>query len=162
VTHWLLELSGYHYRFSEGKSYRGAGEEAYRYRNRVSLLGLRYALNPGAGHGLRLAMQRVWQGSDARGSRDFIYDRSEWLPSIFYTFTGGAHTLELGYMGSLYSWDFDDRIGVESYSAEEVTEKVKLGYTFCFSERGSLHLSVSHVFSFFGFGGGNVRFNLWL
>jgi hypothetical protein len=160
ASRWLLELSGYHYRFSESKSFQGADGAAYRYRNRISVLALRYALNPGAGHGLRLGIQRVWQGAEANGSRDFGYHRREWLPSATYTFTRGDHALDLGYMGSLYDWDFHDRGGFGSYRADDMTEKVKVGYTYHFSERGSLHISVSHVFSFFGFGGGNVQFTL--
>jgi hypothetical protein len=65
-------------------------------------------------------------------------------------------------MGSLYAWDFHDRKGPDSFRADDMTEKVKVGYTYHFSERGSLHLSISHVFSFLGFGGGNVQFTLGL
>jgi hypothetical protein len=162
MSRWLLEVSGYDYRFSESRSFQEAEGTAYRYRNRISSLGLRYALNPGAGHGLRLGIQRVWQDAEGTGSRDFAYNRREWLPSAIYTLTCGDHVLVLGYMGSLYSWDFNDRRGIDSYRADAMTEKVKVGYTYHFSERGSLHLSVSHVFSFFGFGGGNVQFNLGL
>jgi hypothetical protein len=162
VPGWLLELSGYHYRFAEAKSHHEGGGEDYRYSTHISSLGVRYALNPGAGHGLRLGIQRVWQDSDADGFRTFAYERGEWLPALFYTFTRGHHALELGYMGSLYSWDFDDLTGSDGYRTDDITEKVKLGYTYRFSERGSLHLSLSHVFSFFGFGGGGVQFTLWM
>ncbi|MGW8266413.1 MAG: hypothetical protein ACWGSQ_08600 [Longimicrobiales bacterium] len=160
TARWLLELSGHHYRFSEEKSYHGDGTNDYRYRNRISLFGVRYALNPGSGHGLTLDLLRVQQESRASGYRSFLYDRREWLPAASYSYTRGSHALLLGYMGSLYSWDFDDQRGVDSFQAQDMTEKVKLGYTYRFSERGSVHLSVSHVFSFFGFGGGNVQFNL--
>lgn len=156
----LLELSGHHYRFSEEKAHHGDGADDYRYRNRISLVGIRYALNPGSGHGFTLDLLRVWQDADASGFRSFVYDRGEWLPAASYTYTRGSHALVVGYMGSFYSWDFDDRMGVDSFRSKDMTEKVKLGYTYRFSERGSLHLSVSHVFSFFGFGGGNVQFNL--
>ena len=159
-TRWLLEVSGHHYRFSETKSYHGGGEDDYRYRNHVSLLGVRYAWNPGIGHGIRAGLQRVWQDATASGFRPFEYDRSEWLPSVFYSYSGDDHSVELGYMGSLYSWDFDDRSGVDSFAAEDITEKAKLGYTYRFSEQGSIHLSLSHVFSASGFGGAGVQFQL--
>jgi hypothetical protein len=159
---WLLELAAHHYRFSEEKSFHEGEGNDYRYRNRFSVFGARGALNPGEGHGFRISVQRVWQDSDAAGSREFDYRRSEWLPAIFYEYTRGQHGLVLGYMGSIFAWDFEDFQGVERFDTEDMTEKVKLGYTYRFEEAGSIHLSVSHVFSYLGFGGGSVQLNLRL
>jgi len=157
---WMVELSGYLYRFSEAKSYRADDLGDYRYRNSLSWMGVRFALNPTAGHGARAGLKRVWQDADAEGFRSFVYDRREWLPSLVYTYTRGRHALETGYLGSFHAWDFDDRLGPDSYRTEDVTEKLKLGYTFSFKETGTLNLSVSHVLSVWGFGGGAVRLNL--
>jgi hypothetical protein len=157
-----MELSGYLEHFSEAKGYQeGAGED-YRYRSRLSWVRLRYARNPGQGHGIRLGLQFVRQDSDAGGFREFDYQRREWLPSLFYSYTRGAHAAELGLMGALYAWELDHLREPEDEEKDGLTEKVKLGYTYSFLERGSVQISISHVLSYMGFGGGSVQFNLGL
>jgi len=103
---------------------------------------------------LRGELHRLKRRATVSGYGAFVYHRNEVMPAIFGEWSWGAgHTVELGYMGSFYDWDFEGEDIVESGYADKVELALVLGL----ARESSLKFSLSHELSLQKFGGGNVR-----
>jgi hypothetical protein len=107
---------------------------------------------------LRTVMRYVFQTTASSGYRHFDFKRKEMMPAFFFEYRLARSMIELGYMGSLYYWDYDTLPPAKDFEREKMIEKIKLGWTYHFSTTSHIQLSLSHVFSIFGFGGANIQF----
>lgn len=154
----LIEISTFYYYFYERKRYR-TPEYDYSYRNNIYQHTLRYLFDLNSRINLRSSVHYVWQNSDANGFRNYTYERRElFFPAIFVEFRLAQEILELGYFGSSYKWDHDEGINADDFSEDGYIDKLKLGWTHEFNDHAKLQVSISHVVSISGFGGGNLQY----
>lgn len=153
----LLELSLHYYEFFEEKKFYVLAEN-YFYQNRIWLHAIRYTWPWTKHQQLRLILRHVIQEAQANGFRNYLYERTEFLPALFYTYQYKKIYGELGYLGSAYEWDYLDQQPPDNYHNRDWTEKVKLGFGYRFNSQSRIELSVSHVLTYWGFGGGNLQF----
>jgi hypothetical protein len=145
--------------FSESKEYHSAAFD-YDYTNRVTSYNLRYLFRIRERNRLRVGSYYIRQSADASRYKEYSYTREEVLPYLFYEMERQFGTLELGYMGSYSACVYDATGDGDDYETDSYVDKVKLGYTYVFSERAKIQLSISHVVAIEEFGGGNAQFLL--
>lgn len=105
----------------------------------------------------RIVTRYVFQESYSRLFKHFNYHRNEFIPAIFLEYNLMKMTWELGVMESAYHWNNRALPNQNSFEKRDFIEKLKLGWTWHFSDRSHIQLSISHVFSVFGFGGANIQ-----
>jgi len=96
------------------------------------------------------------------GASALDYIRDDWMPSVFLEYRFASDGIELAYMQCFFDWRLRDYTYSLLDYRDQSIEKMKLGWTHYFSEKVRLQLSLSHVFSVSGFGGGNVQMILLL
>ena len=154
----LVELSFIHYMYDEMKRFRMGGFSDFRYDNAIYLSAFKYLMPVSQNQRLRLIGRYVIQESNASGFKNYNYSRNEFLPAIFYEYWFTNFIWEFGYKGAVIDWDFDDLSPQNDYSFDGYTEKLKFGCTYKINDSAFLQLSISHVLSYWGFGGGNLQF----
>jgi len=156
----LLELVCEYYDYFEQKKITISGaEDHYLYQNKIWMRSFRYSWPFTNQQQLRLIFRCVTQDAKAEGMRNYTYERTEFLPALFYRLRYKNFLTELGYMGSIFDWDYLDSQPQQNYSRRDWTEKVKLAFAYHFNPLSRLELSVSHVLTYWGFGGGNLQFS---
>ena len=157
-----LYLTVYHYYFSIYQRFRSKTPELG-YKNSLTTIGLEYCFYLSDSFTLRLGGRYLWQFSESGGREAYTYARNELMPSLFaeYRFNE-KHSLELAVMESFYGWDSSSGNEIHNFAEKGNIEKVKLGWNVRLAPQTRLQLSVSHVFSIGGFGGGNIQYLMYL
>ncbi|HGY57223.1 MAG TPA: hypothetical protein ENK44_16055 [Caldithrix abyssi] len=156
-----LYLTAYHYRFFTSQTYRNA-PDSKSYDNRITTVGLEYKYYFSDDFSLRVGARYVWQASIAKGAVEFDYGRRELMPSLFAEYhINDKNSIELAVMESFYDWQSNS--GNETYKFAEKgnIEKVKLGWDIRLTPNTRVQISLSHVFSIWGFGGGNIQYLMY-
>jgi len=148
------EVSLYH--FDDSRGYRDYSLD-YSYLNTVSHGALR-CLIPRGGNRIRLEAHGVRQFRRSDGSHDFRYDRREIMPAAFVSRAAGKHTVEIGYLSSVFDWEYDGYDGTPDHYRNDYIDKMKIGWTYEFNKRARIQFSLSHVVSISNFGGGNGQY----
>jgi hypothetical protein len=151
---FLLGYSFYH--FLEEKWFY-ENTHNYRFRNRYHNLYAEYFGRLTSGVYARFAGRILTQESHSSGFKNFEFNRTDIMPAVFMEYHYGGSIWELGYMESVINMDNNAFPAELSYTRNVAIEKVKLGWTYKFTEFSRIQLSLSHVFSFFGFGGANIQ-----
>ncbi len=156
-----LYLTFYHYLFFINQSFSNSAS-ALGYENRLTTVGLEYSFFINNNFNLRVGGRYLWQYSESQGTDSYTYMRNEFMPFLFaeYWFSK-KHSLELAVMESLYNWDSSSGNEIYNFAEKGNIEKVKLGWTMYLLPAVRLQLSVSHVFSIGGFGGGNIQYLMY-
>ena len=152
-----IEIKISHYNFRESRFYYELRND-YSYLNEINHGTVRYLFPMGVFDQIRLELHNIRQYSRADGYKDYRYKRYEYLPAMFLKRNIMKHTLELGYFSSIYDWDYDDHTDITDYSRSDYIDKVKFGWTYNFSKKAHIQLSVSHVLELKRFGGGGGQF----
>ena len=150
-----LEVLRYH--FYERKAFY-ADDYSYRIENSIYSLQLLYNYILGKNWGIRFSGRYLRQNSDASGFVNYSYNRDEFLPGLWIEYTKSRHQVELGLVESFYEWKSTSISDQYRFSQKNNIEKVKLGWSYQFKNNSRLQLSLSHVFSVFGFGGFNLHY----
>jgi len=153
----MAELSLHYYGFKEVKDFY-LPELNYSYNNQVYLLAFKYIFSISSAHRFRFISQYVIQRANSKGWKAYEYSRNEFLPAVFYEYGSANSKWELGYMASVFEWDYQDLKPTNNYLHADYADKIKLGWTYTFSKHAKLQLSVSHTLKDWGFGGGNLQF----
>lgn len=157
----LLEGSFHGYHFFEDKEFYSAGN-SYRFENDIYWSALKYIHPFSEKHRVRLIGRYVFHEAEAGGFKNFDFRRDEFLPAVFYEYLTGNSIWEFGYMGAFFEWESDSPDAMYQYARSDYTEKLKLAWTYGFKDKALIQLSLSHVLSYWGFGGGNIQFMLHL
>ncbi|UCF64640.1 MAG: hypothetical protein JSW33_02060, partial [bacterium] len=140
----MLQLHLYTYLFKETKTYY-AVENNFDYRNLVSDISLRYLLRVREKHRFQLLTQYVLKDARSLGYREHEFDRTDFLGGLFYEYTWSDHTIEVGYMLSLYDWSYNSgNDALDEELQNKYYDKVYIGYAFAFTENAFFRISVSH------------------
>ena len=84
---------------------------------------------------------------------------SPFFPALFIELRSpGLSVWELGYLACHHSWDYVSPT-VDDHT-DDYTDKLKLGWTYPFTPRARLQLSLSHEIDLERFGGGNIQFQI--
>lgn len=145
------------YDFQESEQFLQAPDD-YRYANRILHCAVRYIFPVMADSRLDCELHYVNQDADAAGARRYRYRRNEMMPAVFFRRSFSGHTVKAGYLGSFYEWENDEPLAQNDYSRNDYADKLTMGWTYDFSRRASILLSVSHAVRFDSFGGGNVQY----
>ena len=146
------------YKFNESKTYVDSSR-TYEYKNMISIMGLEYMFEFLQHFRLRAGLKYIDQETAARGFKHYDYKRAEWMPAVFFEYLYSKQaSVELAVMESFYDWRYEASALVDNYTERSNIEKVKLGWNYRFDENSVLQISLSHVFSIMGFGGGNIQF----
>jgi len=156
----FIETGFYHYNFFE-RNFFFSGSEDYSYSNKIQSFHIQYIFPVKQNFVFRISGRYIRQMSNASGFKNYTYKRDEWMPSFFCEYFYGKHVFELAVMNSFYNWDYDEVKIVNDYAEHERSEKIKLGWTYSFNENTRLQISLSHVFSIWGFGGGNIQYMMF-
>jgi len=156
-----LYFTLYHYYFFINQNFRESSS-ALNYENSLTTIGLEYRFYVGDKFSVRVGGHFLWQYSESAGTETYNYMRNEIMPSLFaeYRFNE-KHNLELAVMESFYNWGSDSGNEIHNFAEKGNVEKVKLGWTVYLLPKVRLQLSVSHVFSIGGFGGGNIQYLMY-
>jgi hypothetical protein len=131
---------------------------SYSYENRI-LSGRLAAGSPeSALLGGRAELHHVRQDASAGGAHDYTYERRElpWAVHLEWRPTP-SHVWDLGYLRSRYAWDYAPRDGTAPFDADGSVDKLKLSWTFLFSQEARMLLGLSHEPEPNRFGGGNLQ-----
>ena len=102
---------------------------------------------------LRGELHRLDRRAAATGWCAFVYHREETLPGLWAEWSfGGAHWLELGYLGTVYRWNYAGETQESGFA-----DKVELAAVLGFARGSGLKISLSHEVSLERFGGASVR-----
>ena len=153
----LLQFSFSHYHFSETKKFYDSALD-YSYLNEINDCAFKSIFRITNKNRIRLESHYIIQNSNCCGFKNFKYKRRELLPAFFYEYILKKNTWEVGLMGAMYNWDYDAKNSLENYDQNDFVDKVKLGWTYNFNQKANLQISISHVISINGFGGGNVQY----
>jgi hypothetical protein len=131
---------------------------SYAYENRIVRGRLAAGSPESARWGGRAELHHVRQDAEAQGAHDYAYERRdlpwalhlEWRPTP-------AQVWDLGYLRSRYEWDYAPRDGTTPFDAAGGVDKVKLAWTFLFSQEARMLLGLSHEPEASRFGGGNLQ-----
>lgn len=145
---------------SESKEYHDSTFD-YDYTNRVTSYNLRYLLRIRERNRLRVGSYYIRQAADASRYKEYSYRRKEVLPYLFFEIERQFGIIELGYLGSYSTCALDAADDADDYDRDGYVDKVKLGYTYVFSQNAKIQLSISHVVAIEEFGGGNAQFLLF-
>jgi hypothetical protein len=104
---------------------------------------------------IRPEIHFLHQQSCAKGEKHYSFHRNELLYALFGGYRLHHHLLEIGYLATHFRTSFKEE---SSQTAKFQEQKALLGWSYYFSENTILRLSVSHVFTILGFGGGNMQF----
>jgi len=152
-----LLLTGYqYYYFEEKKRFYQSGFN-YDFYNAFHNFYLDYFLSFSDNFSGRIIGRYVYQESFSRVFKHYDYYRQEFMPALFIEYHLSRMSWELGWMESFYQWENTARPNINSYERNNIIEKIKLGWSWNFSEDSCLQLSLSHVISVFGFGGANIQ-----
>ncbi|MBF0226569.1 MAG: hypothetical protein HQK76_14030 [Desulfobacterales bacterium] len=153
----LSEINYYHYHFYEVKKHY-KNLDNYSYLNEINNISLKYMLSLTYDDRIRTEINYLFQNSKAFGCRDYKYHRHDFMPAIFYEHDFENTSFEIGYMSSTFNWDNNELNN--AYTNSGYIDKIKMGWTYFFGNKAKLQLSVSHVLSVSGFGGGNLQYIL--
>ncbi|MBN2425955.1 MAG: TonB-dependent receptor [Calditrichaceae bacterium] len=153
----FIRLEAVRYYFSERKLFF-ADAYSYRVENSIYSLQLLYNYILGKNWSIRFSGRYLKQNSDASGFVNYSYNRDEFLPGIWIDYNKSRHNIEVGLVESFYGWKSKSISDQYRFSQQSNIEKVKLGWSYQFENNSRLQLSLSHVFSVFGFGGFNLHY----
>ncbi|MBD3225739.1 MAG: hypothetical protein GF313_13505 [Caldithrix sp.] len=157
----FLQLGYNKYHFEEGKSYTEINKN-YSYRNAIAFYSLKYLTPLNNRWYLRTALHCIKQSSNADADEHLQIERREILPAVYLDYRYGKHSaVELAYMGTTINWDYNNAALIPNAKHETYTEKIKLGWNYHFSKKSRVQFSLSHVISYWGFGGANVQYELY-
>ena len=156
----FIQAGYWYYYFEEGMRFDDPGLD-YLYNNELHQFYLKYVFTYGHKNRFRAGFDYVRQDAEASGYKNYNYKRKEIMPSFFYERLFEKQIVELGAVFSLYDFNYDSAIPEESFIMDDAVEKAILGWTYMFSENSHLKVSLSHVFSIQGFGGGNVQYYVY-
>jgi len=157
---WLMELRFSHYQFEEIKRFISNNDD-YAYKNEISDFSFQFLYSMNKSHRFRALTHFLNQDANSTGYSEHSYERNDIMPALFYEFLISRHVVELGIMGSRYDWQYKGTVENPDYSEKKFVEKLKLGWSYKFNEKAKFQFSVSHVFSVFGFGGGNFQYMMF-
>jgi hypothetical protein len=157
---WLMEIKFSYYQFEEIKLFSEKNYD-YTYDNKISDVSFQMLFSLNKNHRFRALTHFLQQRASSSGFSEHSYKRSDIMPALFYEFLISRHIIELGVMGSRYDWQYQGNVENPDYSENKFVEKVKLGWSYKFNEKAQFQFSVSHVFSVFGFGGGNFQYMMF-
>ena len=149
-----------YYDFNDAKEFRDS-LRYYNLNNNFITGNLQYLFYLYDHYRFRVSGRYISQNSTTDGLKDYDYKREEIIPSVFWEYFFGSHIIELGVMQSFYRWDSQSAMQEYQLYEKNRIEKVKLGWTYTFRNKSILQISISHVFSIFGFGGGNIQYQLF-
>jgi hypothetical protein len=154
----LFMVNFYHYHFTEEKTYE-AYQNNYNYKNNIYDVSIQYFFPLKERIRFRLATHYVIQKAKSVGYSQHKYKRQEILPAVFFDYLWIKHQIELGYMFTLQSWEYNSINSVYDFNLENgYFDKIYLGYKYHFNPNAILHLSISHQLNVRGFGGGNIQY----
>ena len=103
---------------------------------------------------LRGEFRQLKRRDTTSGYGAFAFHRDEVMPALYGEWSwGSANSVELGYMGTFYEWEFESQGDAESGYAD----KIELGLVLGLARQSALKFALSHELSLEKFGGGNVR-----
>jgi hypothetical protein len=146
--------------FSESKEYHDSAFD-YDYTNRVTSYNLRCLFRIREQKRLRIGSYYIKQIAEASKYEEYSYRRNEVLPYLFLEIERPFGTVELCYLGSYSTCTYHAAEDADDYDTDSYVDKIKLGYSYGFSEKAKIQLSVSHVLAIEEFGGGNAQFLLF-
>ena len=149
-----LELSWRQVEDAEAMVFRGdLTSHDYDFSGWYRVVGTRGLLPLSSRWRLRGELNRLDRRASAGGWRAFEYHRDETLPGLWAEWRfGGRHWMELGYLGSVYRWQYAGEDEQTGYA-----DKLELGAVFGFVGGAGLKVSLSHEVSLERFGGASVR-----
>ncbi len=156
----FLRLETNQYNFEEQKKYY-LETKNYKVDNKIWSMQLLYSHYISINWRIRASARYLEQQSNAAGLINYQYKRSEIMPSLWIDYQTGRHNIELAVMESYYDWKSESLQQEYNYTQNSNIEKVKLAYTYKFKNNSRLQLSLSHVFSIFGFGGFDLNYLLF-
>ena len=157
----MLQFYLYTYFFKEAKTFYEA-QNNFDYKNAISDISLRYLFRIQEKHRIQLLSQYVMKDARSLGFREHDFDRRDLLAGLFYEYFWSDHTLELGYMLSLYDWSYNSvNDFLDAALNNKYYDKVYIGYAFAFNENALVRISVSHQPAIKGFGGGSIQYMMF-
>ncbi len=107
---------------------------------------------------IRIMGHVVVQDASNSGYQVHRFTRRDILAGGFYEYLIGRHTIEIGYMFSLYDYEYEDFGFNSDYKSDGYTDKLKLGWLFSFPNHAQINISISHQMTLGGFGGANLQY----
>jgi hypothetical protein len=109
-------------------------------------------------HRIRLMGQVIGQDALNYGYQAHLFDRNDLLCGGFYEYILGSHSIELGYMFTIYDYEYQDYGYRADFNEKGYTDKLKLGWLYSFPNNAIINISLSHQVSIGGFGGANLQY----
>jgi hypothetical protein len=107
-------------------------------------------------------MHYVTQHARSIGHHGHDYTRKDIMPMLSYEYLWSEDSIELGYMFTVSSWQYDSTTEDNHYRLDGgYYDKIYFCYTHHFDQESKIHLSLSHEVNFGGFGGGNLRYMMF-
>lgn len=154
----LFELRSKYYHFFAEKHFWD-NRYNFAYENDIYQTSLYATIDLSSMFTLRNEVHYILQNSRAEGYRNYDYNRHEiFFPDIFLDCNIKNHVVFLGYFGSTYKWNFDSELDKNDFDEKGYIDKVILGWTYKFPGRARLKMSISHITTVNGFGGGNLQY----
>ena len=107
---------------------------------------------------IRIMGHVVVQDATNSGYQAHRFVRRDFLAGGFYEYLIGHHAIEIGYMFSIYDYEYENFGFNADYKSDGYTDKVKLGWIFAFPNDARINISISHQVSLGGFGGANLQY----
>jgi hypothetical protein len=148
------------YQFSEAKTFSDDAHN-YSYENLFVNYFVEYIRRFQQHHRIRLMSHVIDQDALNYGYQAHLFDRNDFLCGGFYEYIIGSHSIEFGYMFSIYDYEYQDFGFTSDYSDKRYTDKLKLGWYYSFPNNARINISLSHQVIIGGFGGANLQYIMY-
>ena len=155
----IISISYYHYSFMEGKQFYDQ-EFNYSYSNKINDIAFEGIYNFKEMNNFRLVSHYLFQRAGSSGFNAHDFERNETMNGLFYERIIGNNFIEVGYMFSIFNWDYNSQDNEKDYYRKDNSSKVKLSWTYQFNN-AQLQFSLSHEIDTNGFGGGNLQYQMF-
>lgn len=132
----------------------------YEYKNAQLILSAEHVRVLRDRHRLRLHISFVDQKAESRGFNEHDYDRTDVVGGAFYEYLWPNSGATLAYAFGQPDIGFRASDRADNFSLDDYSDKLMVGWRYNFSDNAKIFVSVSHVVSDSGFGGGSVRFQM--
>ena len=156
----IISFSYYYYSFAEAKQFYDQ-EFNYSYSNKINDIAIEIIYNFKEMNNFRLVSHYLFQRAGSSGFNAHDFERNETMNGLFYERIIGNNFIEVGYMFSIFNWDYNSQDNEKDYYRKDNSSKVKLSWTYKFKNNAQLQFSLSHEIDTNGFGGGNLQYQMF-
>lgn len=153
----IIAMNFAYYQFEEAQNFTVPAQD-YEYANTLYDTSIEFIAPFKRYNRFRLLSHYIHQSAQSREYSAHDFERNDLLMGLFYERFLSRHKIDLGYMFSLFEWDYKGFSGQDNYARDGYVDKIKLGWTYAFKNQARLQISISHQLNIGGFGGANLQY----